>query len=72
MVEWVEEKHRKGAKTKMFGAGLLFLGALNSMLSWRGGFAVSGFSASLLAVGVVLLVVGAIRAGQNEKSISEN
>ncbi len=68
----VEETYRKGAKTKLFGAGLLFLGALNSMLSWRGGFAVSGFSASLLALGVVLLVVGAVRGGQNEKSISES
>ena len=32
---------RKGVVTKLFGVILIFLGVLDSMVSWRGGFAVS-------------------------------
>ena len=54
---------RKGVKTKLLGVVLVFLGAMDSMLSWRGGFAVSGYYFLLIALGVFVYVIGAIRAG---------
>ncbi len=52
---------RKGAKTKLFGVILIFLGILDSMLAWRGGFAVNDFYILLIALGLFLYAVGAIR-----------
>lgn len=52
---------KKGVISKLFGIVLIFLGILNSMLSWRGGFAVSDFYVLLIASGILLYVVGAIR-----------
>jgi hypothetical protein len=57
-----DETPRKGAKTRLFGVVLIFLGALNSMLSWRGGLFVSDFYLLLFAAGSFLYVIGAIRA----------
>ena len=57
----------KGAILKLFGVVLIFLGALDSMLSWRGGFAVSDFYVFLIASGVLLYVVGAIRRGSGNR-----
>ena len=57
-----DETPRKGAKTRLFGVILIFLGALNSMLSWRGGLIVSDFYLLLFAAGIFLYVIGAIRA----------
>ncbi len=57
-----EGDFRKGAKTKLLGVILICLGGLDSLLSWRGGFAPSGFYVLLIAAGVVLFILGAIRA----------
>ena len=56
---------RKGVVTKLFGVVLIFLGALDSMTAWRGGFAVSTSFAVLIAAGVLLFAVGAIRSRNN-------
>ena len=52
---------RKGSIIKLFGVVLIFLGAMDSMLSWRGGFAVAGFYIALIAAGVVVYALGAVR-----------
>ncbi len=54
---------RKGAAIKMFGMALIFVGVLDSMLSWRGGFQVDGAYALLMALGFFLYALGAIRSG---------
>ena len=54
----------KGAKTRLFGVGLIFLGVLDSMLSWRGGFEVSHFYIVLMAAGAALYFIGSIRKGR--------
>jgi uncharacterized membrane protein len=51
----------KGAVIKLFGVVVLALGLLNSLLSWRGGLAVSGLSVLLIGSGAYLYVIGAIR-----------
>ncbi len=53
---------RNGVKTKLLGVVLVFLGAMDSMLSWRGGFEVSGYYFLLIALGIFVYVIGAIRA----------
>ena len=52
---------RKGVKTKLLGVALVFLGVLDSMLAWRGGYAVSDFPVALIAAGVFIYLVGAVR-----------
>jgi hypothetical protein len=47
--------------TKLFGVVLLALGTLDSMLAWRGGFAVGDFALALLAAGAFLVLAGAVR-----------
>jgi predicted membrane channel-forming protein YqfA (hemolysin III family) len=54
---------KKGVKTKLFGVVLIVLGTLDSMLSWRGGFALSDLYVVLIACGVFLYAIGAIRHG---------
>ena len=51
----------KGVKTKIFGVLLIFIGALDCMLSWRAGFAVSNFCNFLILAGILLFALGAIR-----------
>ncbi len=53
----------KGVVTKLFGVILVFLGVLDSMVSWRGGFAVSEVYALMIVAGLALYAVGAIRGG---------
>lgn len=60
--------YRKGAKTKLFGVGLIFLAALDSMLSWRGGLVVSDFYLLLFVAGCFLYAIGAIRASNTQSS----
>ena len=55
---------KKGVKTKLFGMVLIFLGLMDSMLSWRGGFAASEFYLLLITSGILLYVVGQIRSGR--------
>ena len=65
--EMLEETtaRRKGAVLRLFGVILVTLGGFDSMLSWRGGFAVSGFYVLLIALGLFLFALGAIR-GRND------
>ncbi len=59
---------RKGAIIKLFGVVLIFLGAMDSMLSWRGGFAVAGFYIALIAAGFVVYALGAVRGADRRAS----
>lgn len=62
------DRGRRGAIVKLFGVVLIFLGGLDSMLSWRGGFPPNDFYLGLLAAGLLLYAAGAIRSG-GRKSI---
>lgn len=57
-----DETERKGVKTKLMGVGLIFLGALDSMLFWRGGLVVNDFYLLLFVLGCIIYIVGTIRA----------
>lgn len=54
---------RKGVTTKLFGVILMALGALDSMLSWRGGLADTDVYFALIFVGAILYFLGAVRGG---------
>jgi len=58
-----QAKPRKGVVTKIFGVILVFLGVLDAMVSWRGGFAVSELYLLMIVAGLALYAVGAIRSG---------
>ncbi|MDP6708360.1 MAG: hypothetical protein QF893_18610 [Alphaproteobacteria bacterium] len=64
---------RRGVKTKILGVCLLFLGLMDSLLSWRGGFEVSNLYVVLVVLGLVLIVVGNIRQrrGRGPRPASE-
>ena len=51
----------------MIGMGLIFLGALDCMLSWRGGLTISGLYILFIAAGVMLFAAGSIRGSQAGK-----
>ncbi len=52
---------KKGVKTKLFGVLLIILGAMDSMLSWRGGFDAGNYYLVLIAAGLALYAIGAVR-----------
>ncbi len=52
---------KKGVVIKLFGVILIFLGVLDSMMSWRGGFPLSELYVLLIAGGIFLYALGAIR-----------
>jgi hypothetical protein len=54
----------RGAIVRLFGAILIILGALNTMLSWRGGFEVLSLPVILIAAGLLLCLIGAILRGR--------
>ncbi len=56
----ISEPNTRGAVTKLFGVILIILGALNTMLSWRGGFEVLSLPVIFLASGLALCLVGSI------------
>ncbi len=58
-----QARPRKGVVTKLFGVILIFLGVLDSMVSWRGGLAVDEIYALMIVAGLLLYAVGAIRGG---------
>ena len=60
----MEGAPRKGAAIKLFGVAFIFVGVLDSMLSWRGGFQVNGVYALMIAFGAFLYALGAIRSGR--------
>ncbi len=55
------DRPARGYIIRLFGVVLIFVGALDSMLSWRGGFAVGDFYLFLIASGFVLYGVGSVR-----------
>ncbi len=67
------EGPRKGYIIRLFGVVLIFLGVMDSMLSWRGGFTVSPFYLLLIGGGILLYAVGAVRRGaqSSEQQISQ-
>jgi hypothetical protein len=60
-----------GALAKLFGVVVIFVGALDSLLAWRGGLPFDGFHGLLAGVGVVIYLFGAIRA-QRATRVEEN
>jgi hypothetical protein len=51
---------QKGVALKLLGVVSIILGSLDSMLSWRGGFAVEPFYIALILGGVILYVAGSL------------
>ena len=66
-----ESGPRRGVKTKLIAVVLLFLGSMDSMLSWRGGFEVSDTTILLFAGGAALYAFGAIRGSGEARLTSE-
>jgi hypothetical protein len=58
-----EQSSSKGSIIRLFGVVLIFLGVLDSLLSWRGGFALDGFYVLLIGAGLFLYAMGAVRRG---------
>jgi len=63
-----ETEVNKGLHFRLFGVVLIFLGALDCLLSWRGSLTVSYFYVVLLALGIFLFAVGHISGRHNRKS----
>lgn len=57
-----DEPAPKGVKTRLFGAAFLFLGLLDSLLSWRSGETPNRFYLILVVSGIILLAVGSLRS----------
>ena len=66
-----DETEKKGVKTKLFGVGLIFLGAMDSMLFWRGGLVVNDFYLLLFVLGCVIYIIGTIRSSGRGSSSSQ-
>jgi len=49
-----------GVVFRMLGLAAIILGLLDSMLSWRGGFALNSFYFALILGGAMLFVVGSL------------
>jgi hypothetical protein len=64
-----DDTSKKGVKTKLFGVGLIFLGALDSMLFWRGGLVVNDFYLLLFVLGCIIYIIGAIRASGTQTDL---
>ena len=54
-------KPQCGVIPRMFGVALIFIGALDAMLSWRAGNAIEDFYIFLIAAGLFFLVIGQVR-----------
>ena len=63
-----DARPKRGVAIKLFGVALIFLGVLDSMLSWRGGFEVHETYALMMAAGAFLYAIGAIRGGSGTPS----
>jgi len=57
----IPSERKNGAIFRIFGVILIILGTLDVMLSWRGAFDIVPFHATLIAVGLLLCLIGAIR-----------
>ena len=58
------DNHSRGAIIRIFGVILVILGTLDSMLMWRGGFALSNLYVGMIASGLFLCLIGTIRRGK--------
>ncbi|MCP4181971.1 MAG: hypothetical protein GY761_01420 [Hyphomicrobiales bacterium] len=56
----IGEYKSHGAVTRLFGVIFIILGALNTMLSWRGGFEVLSLPIIFLVCGLVLCFIGSV------------
>ncbi len=56
----VNNTDRKGVAARLLGVVAIILGFLNSMLSWRGGFAIEPFYIALILGGVILYITGSL------------
>ncbi len=63
------EIEKKGTKTKLFGIGLIFLGAMDSMLFWRGGLVVNDFYLLLFVLGCAFYIIGSIRGSSTRADL---
>ena len=54
------DRNNRGAVIKLFGVILIILGALNTMLSWRGGFEVLSLPVIFIITGLLLNLIGSI------------
>ncbi len=54
-------RSNRGVVTRLFGVILIIIGVLDSMLAWRGGFAVSDVYVLLVASGIFVYFIGAIQ-----------
>ena len=59
-----DDQPGKGVIIRLFGVVLVFVGVLDSMLSWRAGLALSDFYVLLIATGILVYLIGAIRRGR--------
>ena len=57
----VNNKTNRGVMTRLFGVILIIVGVLDSMLAWRGGFAISDVYVLLIATGIFVYFIGAIQ-----------
>ena len=53
----------RGVMMRLFGVILIMVGVLDSMLAWRGGFAVSDVYVLLVASGIFIFFIGAVQRG---------
>lgn len=54
----------RGVKSRIFGVVLISLGALNSMLTMKGGFKPDPFNYLLIIAGVLFVLTGILRDGR--------
>ncbi len=59
-VETETDDGQKGVIPRLLGVVAIILGFLNSMLSWRGGFAIEPFYVALVLGGAVLYITGSL------------
>lgn len=57
---------KRGVAIKLLGVVLIFLGVLDSMLFWRGGFAEGDKYLVLILLGLLLYAIGTIRHGERK------
>jgi len=56
-----DSKSNRGVVTRLLGVILIILGVLDSMLAWRGGFAISDVYILLVATGIFVYFIGALQ-----------
>ena len=59
-----QESGAGGAIVRLFGVIFIILGALNTMLSWRGGFEILSLPVILLGSGLLLYAIGGVWRNQ--------